>query len=223
MNEVVISGVVSQVQERGKVLEITLVGKPHQGAFFRVRLKAFGKVKEALQGTLKEGEAVGALGSLIAREREGKPSEFEVAVRKTVKLEDGAVKENQRGPYLEGAVNQVLLGGYLGKDPDLRYIPIPASEGEEPGAIALLHARVAARAGDRTVWVTVKAWGETAEAAADALKKGSFVVLRGRYRLESYEKDGEKVFRPVVIAEEFLLQGQNGKAEVEEDEDDLPF
>ncbi len=54
MNEVVISGVVSQVQERGKVLEITLVGKPHQGAFFRVRLKAFGKVKEALS-TLKEG------------------------------------------------------------------------------------------------------------------------------------------------------------------------
>lgn len=190
MNEVLVSGVVSNIETREKVLEATLVGKHQGGAFFRVRVKAFGKVKEALEGFLTEGQAVGVLGSLIAREQEGKPAQVEVAAQKAVVLSRATVGENAVGPYLEGAINQVFLSGYLGKDPELRYIPTGTEE-EEPSAIALLTASLAVRQGERTIWVPLKAWGEVAEAAAEVLSKGSFVVLEGRYRLEHYEREGE--------------------------------
>lgn len=219
MNTVVVSGVVDQVNALGKVLEATLVGKPHQGAFHRVRVKALGeRAVERLLPLLTEGAAVLAVGSLVQREREGRPPEVEVVAQKVLPIPGAEVVENERGRYLANAVNRVYIAGYLGKDADLKLIPIKGEGDEEESVLPLMTLRVAVWAGkDRTVWVPVKVWGGEAE-VADQLRKGTFVALEGRYRLESFGEGEEKRFRAVVIGERIVGYGRKGV-----DEEDFPF
>ena len=68
--------------------------------------------------------------------------------------------------------SKIILAGYLGGDPDLRYTP----KGE-----AVCNFSVAASAGkDDTIWFRVTAWGNQAEACGQYLHKGSLVLVEGR-------------------------------------------
>lgn len=56
----------------------------------------------------------------------------------------------------------------------------------------------------------VKVWEKTAEIAAEYCKKGSFAILSGRLTQESWEKDGEKRSKIVVVAERIVLPPKGG-------------
>lgn len=108
-------------------------------------------------------------------------------------------------------INRVTLLGNLGADPELRQ----ASSG------AILRIRLATTEGyfdkrsnerkERTDWHSVTVFGPRAEALGRILSKGSSILVEGRIQTSSYEKDGQKVYRTDIIANNIVLVG--GKRE----------
>lgn len=56
-------------------------------------------------------------------------------------------------------------------------------------------------------FVDVTLWGRTAEVAAEYLNKGSPVLIEGRLKLETWEKDGQKRSKLKVVGERLQLLG----------------
>jgi single-strand DNA-binding protein len=93
--------------------------------------------------------------------------------------------------------NLVMLTGNVGQDPDFKVIG---------GGRAVLKFRMAtsdkALEGKepRTDWHSVVVWGKQAEWLSPVLTKGSKVVVTGKLRSGSYEKNGTKVYTYEVEA-----------------------
>jgi single-strand DNA-binding protein len=106
--------------------------------------------------------------------------------------------------------NRVILVGNLTRDPELRYIP----SGTAVSEIALaVNDRV--KRGDQwvdeTTYVDVTLWSRTAEIAGEYLTKGSSVLIEGRLKLDTWEKDGQKRSKLRVVADKMqMLGGKNG-------------
>jgi hypothetical protein len=161
---------------------------------------------------VEEGKPYLFYGGLLARKTQEGKETFELGVTRAIPLAH-PISENPQGPYLDGAVNQVELQGYLGGDTLVKYIPIQGEDGEDVVSITLF--RVAVRKGEeRTAWVQVKAWG-LEEEIADLLRKGTPVYVQGEYRLEKWEKDGQTVYSPSIIAKKVVVGARREK--------DLPF
>ncbi len=54
---------------------------------------------------------------------------------------------------------------------------------------------------DHTDFFNVQTWGKTAEFVAKYLKKGSQVVVDGRLSKQIWEKDGEKHYDVIIVAD----------------------
>jgi hypothetical protein len=161
---------------------------------------------------VEEGKPYLFYGGLLARKTQEGKETFELGVTRAIPLAH-SVSENPQGPYLDGAINQVELQGYLGGDALVKYIPIQGEDGEDVVSITLF--RVAVKKGqERTAWVQVKAWG-LEEEIADLLRKGTPVYVQGEYRLEKWEKDGQTVYSPSIIAKKVVVGARREK--------DLPF
>ena len=132
---------------------------------------------------------------------------------------------------IKGTVNRVELVGWIGTEPEQRFIP---------SGVAVCNFRVATNrlagrneAGERIVeaeWTTVEAWDKLAEQCARFLHKGSRVRVIGSLQTQSWEdrESGQKRYKTVVRAEDVLFlntreRGQEEAAAVEETVADLPF
>jgi single-strand DNA-binding protein len=65
-----------------------------------------------------------------------------------------------------------------------------------------------------TDWLNFKAFGKTAEVVGDFVKKGDQAIFSGSLQTESWEKDGQKQSKTVMIIERFEF-GKN-KRETEQ-------
>ena len=102
--------------------------------------------------------------------------------------------------------NRVILVGNLTRDPELRYIP----SGTAVSDIGLaVNDRI--KRGDQwvdeTTFVDITMWGRTAEVANEYLSKGSPVLIEGRLKLDSWEKDGQKRSKLRVVCERMQMLG----------------
>jgi single-strand DNA-binding protein len=105
--------------------------------------------------------------------------------------------------------NRVVLLGNLTRDPELRYIP----SGTAVSDIGLaVNDRVKRNNEwvDETTFVDITLWGRTAEVANEFLSKGSSVLIEGRLKLESWEKDGQKRSKLKVVADKMQMVGARG-------------
>lgn len=105
--------------------------------------------------------------------------------------------------------NRVVLLGNLTRDPELRYIP----SGMAVSDIGLaVNDRV--KRNDQWVeeatFVEVTLWGRTAEVANEYLSKGSSVLIEGRLKLDTWEKDGQKHSKLKVVGEKMQMVGSRG-------------
>src|SRR5918912_1356991 len=131
---------------------------------------------------------------------------------------------------IKGTVNRVELVGWIGAEPEQRFIP----SGTAVCSFRVATKRPAGRneSGERmfdTDWTTVEAWEKLAERCAQSLHKGSRVRIIGSLHTRSWEdrESGQKRFKTVVRAEEilFLDARQDQEAEVAEvaETEDIPF
>lgn len=115
-------------------------------------------------------------------------------------------------------LNKVQLIGNLGRDVDMRYAP---------NSKAVATFSMAVEGGkDKTEWTNVEVWEKTAENCAKYIGKGSKVYVEGKLKTESWEKDGHKFSRTVVVASRvlFLDRGKDSTQSRQRDEfEEVPF
>ena len=120
-------------------------------------------------------------------------------------------------------MQKVLLIGYLGRDPEVKY----SAQGT---AIAQFSVATSERWKDKsgelqehTEWFAIKAFGRRAEIIGDYLHKGSRVYIEGRKRTESWDdkQTGGKHFRDLVYIDklEFLDSKSNGNGNMKRAQD----
>src|SRR3954452_10406173 len=106
--------------------------------------------------------------------------------------------------------NRVVLVGNLTRDPELRYIPSGTAVTEI--GLAVNDRRKGANGEwiEETTFVDVTLWSRTAEIASEYLNKGSSVLIEGRLKLDTWEKDGKKNSKLRVIGERMQMLGGKG-------------
>lgn len=137
---------------------------------------------------------------------------------------------------------KVVLGGRLTRDPEVRYTP----KGVAVCNLQIAYNRTWTADGekkDEVNFIPVVAFGKTAEVIGEHFKKGKPILLDGRLKQESWEKDGEKKSRLIVNLDSFTFvesrkSAENGSAKSKpepepeqpelagtggKDDDDVPF
>lgn len=96
-------------------------------------------------------------------------------------------------------INNVVLVGRLGNDPELTYTP----SGTAIAKFRLAVNRPPRQGSDQeeTDWLNIVAWGRTAENAAQYLDKGSLVGIEGRVQSRTWERqDGTTAYAVEINA-----------------------
>lgn len=124
------------------------------------------------------------------------------------------------------SVNKWLGIGFLGKDPEIKFL-------EGGNAVCKFSLAMSEKWTDKngekkehTEWVNIEAWGKLAEIAAEYLKKGSQCFIEGKIKTDKYDKDGETRYSTKVVAHSIQFLDRKGEAEKEKvkgDEDHIPF
>ena len=94
--------------------------------------------------------------------------------------------------------NRVILVGNLTSDPELRM------------AINDRRKTASGEWVEETTFVDVTLWGRTAEVATEYLSKGSNVLIEGRLKLDTWEKDGKKNSKLRVVGDKMQMLGGKG-------------
>jgi single-strand DNA-binding protein len=105
--------------------------------------------------------------------------------------------------------NTCTLIGNLTRDVEMKYTP---------SGLAISNISLAVsekfKKGDQwkeeTSYIDVTLFGRTAEIANEYLSKGNPVLINGRLKQETWEKDGQKRSKVVVIADKLVLLGSKG-------------
>lgn len=120
-------------------------------------------------------------------------------------------------------LNKVMIIGYLGRDPEMRYTP----SGRPVTSFSVATSRTWTSAeGERreeTEWFNVVAWGTLAEICKTHLSKNQQVYIEGRLQTRGWEDEtGKKHFRTELVANEMILLGDRRRDQHHE-EDDIDF
>lgn len=109
------------------------------------------------------------------------------------------------------SVNKVILIGHLGRDAETSYTA--SQTAVTKFSVATNYRWKDQQTGEwkeETNWTNVTLW--RGESRAPYLTKGTQVYVEGRIRTHSYDdKDGKKVWRTEVIAEDVILLGGRGE------------
>jgi single-strand DNA-binding protein len=106
--------------------------------------------------------------------------------------------------------NKVILMGNLTRDPEVRYTQGGTAVSEIGLAVNDKRKDAKGEWIEETTFVDVTLWGRTAEIAGEYLGKGSSVLIEGRLKLDSWEKDGQKRSKLRVVAENMRMLGGKG-------------
>jgi len=110
---------------------------------------------------------------------------------------------------LSKSVNKVLVLGNVGRDPEIRSTGGGTTVANFSVACSERRKDASGNWQDAVEWVSLVAFGRTAEIVRDYVKKGSRLYVEGKLQTRSWEKDGEKKYKTDVLVNELvLLDGQ---------------
>jgi single-strand DNA-binding protein len=122
----------------------------------------------------------------------------------------------------------VQLTGYLGADPEIRYLTNESRRGRDDKPPVVTTFRVASGRqwkdgrGERheeTEWFKVVAWDRLAEVCAEYLNKGTRVYVEGRLQTRKYtDRDGIERYATEVVASDMIILSSRGNATQPPDE-----
>lgn len=107
------------------------------------------------------------------------------------------------------SINLVNLVGRVGGDPDIKYF-------ESGSVICTLSLAVSRRSkGSPPDWFRLKLWGQTAEVAANYVRKGSLIGVSGSLEIERWtdRQTGEERENPVIVVKDLSLLGSKKENE----------
>lgn len=97
-------------------------------------------------------------------------------------------------------INSVVLSGRITRDASNRVLSTGTAVSEFGFAI---NRRFKDR--EDTCFIDVKVWGKMAESIGQYLNKGKYIIIKGRLELETWETDGQKRSKIVVVAEDIAF------------------
>ena len=106
--------------------------------------------------------------------------------------------------------NRVILVGNLTRDVEIKYLQSGMAVTEVGLAVNDRRKNQQGEWVDETTFVDVTIWGRSAEIAGEYLTKGSPLLIEGRLKLDSWEKDGKKNYKLRVVCERLQLLGSKG-------------
>ena len=109
--------------------------------------------------------------------------------------------------------NRVILMGNLTRDPEVRFLPSGKAVAAIGLAISSKYRTQDGQEHEEVCFVNCEVYGKQAENCGQYHKKGRQVLIEGRLRYESWEKDGQKRNALKVIADrvQFLGGGKAGE------------
>jgi single-strand DNA-binding protein len=106
--------------------------------------------------------------------------------------------------------NRVILVGNVTRDIELRYIGNGTAVTELGLAVNDRRKNDKGEWVEETTFVDVTLWARQAEVAGEYLSKGSSVLIEGRLKLDTWEKDGKKNSKLRVVGERMQMLGGKG-------------
>jgi len=103
--------------------------------------------------------------------------------------------------------NKVILLGNVTRDPELRYISSGTAVTDIGLAVNDRRKTASGEWVEETTFVDVTLWGRTAEIAGEYVTKGSPLLIEGRLKLDTWEKDGKKNSKLRVVCDRMQLLG----------------
>jgi len=107
--------------------------------------------------------------------------------------------------------NKVVLVGNVTRDPEVRYIQSGTAVTDLGLAVNDRRKTATGEWVEETTFVDVTLWGRTAEVAGEYVTKGSPLLIEGRLKLDTWEKDGKKNSKLRVVCERMQLLGAKGE------------
>ena len=104
-------------------------------------------------------------------------------------------------------INNVILVGRLGKDPEIRSTPQGTSVAKFTLATDEKFTDRGGEKQERTEWHNVVAWGKLGEICGQYLRKGKLVYIEGSIRTDSWDdkESGQKKYRTEIVARDMKM------------------
>ena len=107
--------------------------------------------------------------------------------------------------------NEVILVGNLTRDPELRYLQTGTPVCSFGMAMSEKFKGQDGSMREDTCFVDVTFFGRTAEVCNEYLSKGANVFVRGKLKLDQWEKDGQKRSKLSVVGDRMQMLGGRGE------------
>lgn len=109
-------------------------------------------------------------------------------------------------------INEVLLLGYVGKDPEVKAIPSGAKVANFSIATTESWVDNNNQKQERTEWHNIVAWRGVAEIIEKYVRKGSRLLLKGKIQTRSWDdQNGQKRYMTEIVLSDLTLLGdKNG-------------
>lgn len=98
-------------------------------------------------------------------------------------------------------MNKVIILGNVADKPNLKTLPNGTSVAEFSVATTERWTDAQGNKQESTEWHKITAWKKQAELCFDFLSKGSKVLVEGKIKTDSYEKDGQKRYITKINAQ----------------------
>ena len=125
-------------------------------------------------------------------------------------------------------MNIVILKGRLTKDINLLF-----SQSGTPYTSFIVAVNRYSKDKDLTDFILCTAFSKTAEFISEYFRKGQEILIKGNVKVDSYEKDGNKITRQYIIVENVEFVGSkkedenstkdNSEVTVDNIDDEFPF
>ena len=112
--------------------------------------------------------------------------------------------------------NKAIISGRLTRDPELRTLPSGQHVCEFTVATNRVYTDASGTKQEETEFHNVVAWGKQADIIHQYAKKGTMILLDGRLKTRSWDKDGVKHYKTEIIVDSFRLGPKSSKPAEEE-------
>lgn len=104
-------------------------------------------------------------------------------------------------------INKVILVGYVGRDPEIRYLEGGVAVAKFSLATTESYKNKEGNKVEQTEWHTVVAWRGLAEIIEKYVKKGQLLYIEGKIRTRTYGEENNKKYFTEVLADQMTMLG----------------
>jgi single-strand DNA-binding protein len=111
------------------------------------------------------------------------------------------------------SVNKVILVGFVGNEPEVRYLDSGTPVANFRLATSENYTNRSGEKVSQTEWHNVVVWRGLAEVVEKYVKKGSQLFIEGRIRTRAWDdRDGNKRYTTEIVTDNLQMLGRRGEA-----------